>query len=272
MMLEHGQMFIRESAEVVESPANDYSDYEPRKIDSHKQSLLKKVMALSAKSISSERGSSREGTRKIVRLAPFEEKPPRSNSNERSYRGKLQKLGPFETQSKRLSSADHSKSNLLTNKMSYVKSRNLATVHVSPNLIMDDLENDNERIRKTVNQLYEGEKARNMILSRTNEQLQAKFNQHKEDMDNIDYLKDQITYYKEIVLKYEHAASVKEKEMETLQEAIGSGVKQLHDQNDELQNMLREKELQVKNLEFQNQSLTEQIQRITATDMDLKQA
>lgn len=132
---------------------------------------------MSAKSISSGRGSSVEDTRKVTSIGGTSvEKPPRFNSNERTYRAKQQKFGMFETQNKRMASAENSRSKLLSNQNTDVQSsaklnsRNMATVQVSPNLIMDELENtDNERFKKTVNQLYEGEKARNIILTRTNE-------------------------------------------------------------------------------------------------------
>jgi hypothetical protein len=62
-----------------------------------------------------------------------------------------------------------------------------------------------ERQLRAVQQLYEGEKARNQILQSRLVDMQARLDTHLDDMQDIDEFKAQIEHYRALILQNEEA-------------------------------------------------------------------
>lgn len=95
---------------------------------------------------------------------------------------------------------------------------------------------------------------------------------HQEDMQNIDDLKAQLEHYRGLILVNEQTNQQKERELESMQEAIASGVRQLEDKNVELSDKLRRYELDAEEKDYRLESLEQRLQRQEQAEAELREA
>lgn len=70
------------------------------------------------------------------------------------------------------------------------------------------------------NQLYKGEKARNQILTKQNDELKRQVNKLTRDIIDQNDLQAANKEYQEVILKYEKQSRIREEEYENMQTAI----------------------------------------------------
>lgn len=95
---------------------------------------------------------------------------------------------------------------------------------------------------------------------------------HLEDMQNVDELKAQLEHYRSLILTNESTNQQKERELQTMQAAIASGVRQLEDKNADLTERVHRYEQEAEEKNYRLEHLEQRLQRQEDVEAELREA